>query len=159
MAEKHTHSPGPWSVGYEAADVGCVNARIGGFAKLFVVRGWGYLTGHGHGGLGLDIHDAYEIQKANARLAAAAPAPSQAAADVLDARATALHKSVLRLLRSGHRMAVKEISEAIGTQDDKKVANVLDYLVRKNRAMRIDRGIYQLTAVEIERLDRQSGEG
>ena len=35
------------------------------------IRGWGYLTGKG--GLGLSDGEAYEIQKANARLIAAAP--------------------------------------------------------------------------------------
>jgi hypothetical protein len=68
-----SHTPGPWAVGYRAIDVVCVNAKCGGTAKLFDVRGWGYLTGTGHGGLGLPDDEAYEIQKANARLAAAAP--------------------------------------------------------------------------------------
>lgn len=67
------HTPGPWAVGYRAIDVVCTNVKIGGPAKLFDVRGWGYLTGNGHGGLGLDDETAYEIQKANAALAAAAP--------------------------------------------------------------------------------------
>lgn len=67
------HTPGPWAVGYRAVDVVCTNVKIGGPAKLFDVRGWGYLTGNGHGGLGLDDETAYEIQKANAALAAAAP--------------------------------------------------------------------------------------
>lgn len=67
------HTPGPWTVGYRAIDVGCENAKAGGYAKLFDVRGWGYLTGHGHGGLGLDAESAYAIQQANARLIAAAP--------------------------------------------------------------------------------------
>ena len=35
------------------------------------IRGWGYLTGKG--GLGLSDGEAYEIQKANARLIATAP--------------------------------------------------------------------------------------
>jgi hypothetical protein len=67
------HTPGPWKVGYRSIDVGCENEKAGGYAKLFDVRGWGYLTGHGHGGLGLDELAAYAIQKANARLIAAAP--------------------------------------------------------------------------------------
>lgn len=71
-------TPGPWRVGYEFRDIGCENAKIGGYTKLFDVRGWGYLTGHGDGGLGLSAEDGYEVQKANARLAAAAP-------DLLDA--------------------------------------------------------------------------
>lgn len=67
------HTPGPWAVGYRGLDIVCVNEKIGGTAKLFDVRGWGYLTGHGHGALGLDAATAEKIQKANATLAAAAP--------------------------------------------------------------------------------------
>lgn len=67
------HTPGPWEIGYGGAYVGCRNEKIGGFAKLFDVRGWGYLTGNGHGALGLNGDKAAEIQFANARLAASAP--------------------------------------------------------------------------------------
>ncbi len=37
------------------------------------VRGWGYLTGKGHGALGLPEHEAVAIQEANAALIVAAP--------------------------------------------------------------------------------------
>lgn len=67
------HTPGPWRVGYRALSIYAENAKIGGEAKLFDVRGWGYLTGNGHGGLGLPDAEAIAIQTANANLAAAAP--------------------------------------------------------------------------------------
>ncbi len=82
MTEKHT--PGPWEADARHAAVHCTNVKIGGPAKLFDVRGWGYLTGTGHGGLGLDPDAAYEIQKANARLAAASPDLLEAAIRILD---------------------------------------------------------------------------
>ncbi|MDR6430988.1 hypothetical protein [Brucella pseudogrignonensis] len=67
-------TPGPWAVGYNHYDVGVKdNAKTGGYTKLFDVRGWGYLTGTGHGGLGLKEDEAIAIQNANACLAAAAP--------------------------------------------------------------------------------------
>lgn len=66
-------TPGPWHVGYGITGIGCTNAKIGGHAKLFDVRGWGYFTGDGHGGLGLSYEEAMAIQKANACLVAAAP--------------------------------------------------------------------------------------
>jgi hypothetical protein len=45
----------------------------GGDAKVCDIRGWGYLTGKGHGALGLPEAEAIAIQEANARLIAAAP--------------------------------------------------------------------------------------
>lgn len=70
---KTKHTPGPWRVGYRAMDIVCDNMKIGGDAKLFDVRGWGYLTGTGHGALSLDADTAYAVQQANAALASAAP--------------------------------------------------------------------------------------
>lgn len=46
----------------------------GGVARLADVRGWGYLTGGGHGALGLPGEKAREIQDALGRLIAAIPA-------------------------------------------------------------------------------------
>lgn len=67
-------TPGPWKVGYLKRDVGVAeNTKIGGYMKLFDIRGWGYLTGGGYGGLGLPPKDASAIQEANANLIAAAP--------------------------------------------------------------------------------------
>lgn len=66
-------TPGPWEIGYRGMDICCTNAKIGGHAKLFDVRGWGYLTGNGHGGLGLKEYEAIAVQEANALLVAAAP--------------------------------------------------------------------------------------
>lgn len=73
MADTVKHTPGPWHVGYRGLDIGCTNAKIGGHAKLFDVRGWGYLTGNGHGALGLTEDEAIAVQKANALLVATAP--------------------------------------------------------------------------------------
>lgn len=56
------HTPTPWRLGHRNSDIGCENVKLGGYAKLFDVRGWGYLTGHGHGGLGLSADDAAKIQ-------------------------------------------------------------------------------------------------
>lgn len=75
---------GPWVVGYLKSDVGVADdGKTGGYAKLFDVRGWGYLTGKGHGGLGLSEGEASAIQDANAHLIAAAPELYEALTDVL----------------------------------------------------------------------------
>lgn len=55
FAEKRTDSP--WAVDGEALFI---------TAKKCDIRGWGYLTGMGHGALGLDYDDAVAIQRANA---------------------------------------------------------------------------------------------
>ena len=78
------HTPGPWGTDARFMSIVTTNVKIGGPAKLFDVRGWGYLTGMGHGGLGLDPDAAYEIQKANARLASAAPDLLAALKAILD---------------------------------------------------------------------------
>lgn len=66
------HTPGPWKVGYRALDIWAPSEK-GGEAKIFDVRGWGYLTGKGDGALGLSEDQAIAIQTANANIAAAAP--------------------------------------------------------------------------------------
>jgi hypothetical protein len=69
------HSPGPWKVGYRALDVMAESHVSGkGPMKVCDIRGWGYLTGKGHGALGLPQEEAAAIQYANAALIAASPA-------------------------------------------------------------------------------------
>lgn len=73
MASEVKHTPGPWRVGYRSLHILADNAKAGGDAMICDIRGWGYLTGKGHGALGLSPEQAAEIQDANARLIAAAP--------------------------------------------------------------------------------------
>lgn len=82
-----THTPGPWKPGYRNINVTAVNAKIGGEVPVCDIRGWGYLTGKGHGALGLPHDEAVAIQEANARLIAAAP-------DFLEAAEMALRDAV-----------------------------------------------------------------
>lgn len=63
---------GPWRLG-TGGDIVCTNAKIGGEAKLFDIRGWGYLTGQGHGALGLSYEDGARVQDQMAAIAIAAP--------------------------------------------------------------------------------------
>jgi hypothetical protein len=61
LAEKATQHTDGW----EPTGHGRVwqrNRKIGGVTNLVDVRGWGYLTGKGHGALGLDETAAIEIQ-------------------------------------------------------------------------------------------------
>lgn len=62
MAE---HLKTPWRtdhMGMHVESIGCEKAPV----KILDIRGWGYLTGKGHGALGLSDEEAIEIQKANA---------------------------------------------------------------------------------------------
>lgn len=77
-----TFMPGPWKVGYRGLDVVAPSLR-GGEAKVCDIRGWGYLTGKGHGALGLSEDEATAIQTANARLIAASPDLLSALKDLL----------------------------------------------------------------------------
>lgn len=77
------HTPGPWVAGMGTRagpddspwPFGWIMAEHTAKGPMHVaeVRGWGYLTGRGHGALGLDEQTAISIQAANARLIAAAP--------------------------------------------------------------------------------------
>lgn len=65
------HTPAPWTVGRYAMSVEGQTSK--GTMKICDIRGWGHLTGQGHGALGLDQDEALKIQTANAHLIAAAP--------------------------------------------------------------------------------------
>lgn len=78
------HTPGPWKADSDAHGIWCRNERIGGESKIFDVRGWGYLTGRGHGALGLSDEAATAIQHANAKLAAGAPELREALVDLIE---------------------------------------------------------------------------
>jgi len=64
--------PGPWTVGFRALNVFAPSEK-GGVTNVCDIRGWGYLTGKGHGALSLPQEEAEAIQWATARLIAAAP--------------------------------------------------------------------------------------
>lgn len=65
-------SPGKWFVDEDAHRI-WVKDPFKGNHPLFDVRGWGYLTGHGHGALGLPTNVAEQIQRANAEIASIGP--------------------------------------------------------------------------------------
>jgi hypothetical protein len=73
----------PWE--FIGGSVWHTNAKIGGISKLCDVRGWGYLTGQGHGALGLSEDAANEIQEAIGKhIAAANPAVISSILDALE---------------------------------------------------------------------------
>lgn len=62
-------TPGPWTVDLNVLSIWCENPK-GGERKLFDIRGWGFLTGGGHGALGLKAAEAKEIQRRDGLFAA-----------------------------------------------------------------------------------------
>lgn len=64
--------PAPWSRDERTSWIWSRSLK-GGHAHMADVRGWGYLTGSGHGALGLSESEAVEIQNALGRLIAAIP--------------------------------------------------------------------------------------
>lgn len=62
MAE---HFPAPWHVDPLTASIYATDVPKGP-ARVADMRGWGYLTGKGHGALALSQDEAIDIQRANA---------------------------------------------------------------------------------------------
>lgn len=59
------HFPTPWRVCPDALHIYADNVPKGP-ARIADLRGWGYLTGKGHGALGLTHDEGTAVQKANA---------------------------------------------------------------------------------------------
>lgn len=70
-ADVGRHTPGPWAVSQYTLAVYAKDHK--GEITVCDIRGWGHLTGKGHGALGLNWGEATAIQIANAILIAAAP--------------------------------------------------------------------------------------
>lgn len=67
------HTPGPWKVSQPSYWIDAPNCCDRGPMHVADARGWGHLTGKGHGAHGMEHKAAIAIQEANARLIAAAP--------------------------------------------------------------------------------------
>lgn len=77
-----SHTPGPWVVESFGSPRVIATDHKGPF-PVCDVRGWGHLTGKGHGALGLSYEEGAAIQDANARLIAAAPEMLAALLDIV----------------------------------------------------------------------------
>ena len=61
-----------WFASVIGLRVSATNAKIGGETPICDIRGWGYLTGQGHGALGLSEKEAIAVQRAIADYIASA---------------------------------------------------------------------------------------
>lgn len=61
------HFPRPWAIDSHALSIYSAETKKG-IARVADLRGWGYLTGKGHGALGLSNDDGIAAQRANAEL-------------------------------------------------------------------------------------------
>lgn len=77
-----THTPGPWKAETEYE---CAVYAHNNQMKIADIRGYGYLTGKGLGGMGLPDEEAKKIQNANARLIAAAPEMADKLKEIVNA--------------------------------------------------------------------------
>jgi len=101
---------GPWSRDVVGLGIWCPSRR-GGETKIFDIRGWGYLTGHGHGALGLPSEEATAIQKANGDFVAHAridiPALCQQALRAIELEAEKQELAMQALSLSGELEALQ----------------------------------------------------
>ena len=67
------HTPGPWKVSQPSYWINAPHCCERGPMHVADARGWGHLTGKGHGAHGMEAKEAIAIQEANAKLIAAAP--------------------------------------------------------------------------------------
>jgi len=98
-------TPGKWRQ-IEGLGIWAPSAR-GGETKILDVRGWGYLTGLGHGALGLPEDQAIAIQEANGELAALGPTVVSALLRVAKAADAIVANGM-----SGERFAKLEAAQA-----------------------------------------------
>jgi hypothetical protein len=75
-------TPGPWEYQEATGWIVAPNPYGKGSMHIADVRGWGHLTGHGHGACGMSEEQAVAIQEANGRLLASAASKPVPAADV-----------------------------------------------------------------------------
>lgn len=106
------HTPAPWTVGRYAMSVEGQTSK--GTMKICDIRGWGHLTGQGHGALGLDQDEALKIQTANAHLIAAAPELLTALQEFVNLfkEANAAQCTTMEIAEAAIAKATSEVSDA-----------------------------------------------
>jgi len=67
------HTPGPWTYDHRSGWINADNCCSRGPMHVADIRGWGHLTGHGHGAHGMTTDEGIAIQAANAELICSAP--------------------------------------------------------------------------------------
>lgn len=67
------HTPAPWTYDHRSGWINADQCCSRGPMHVADIRGWGHLTGKGHGAHGMTPDEAIAIQAANARLIIAAP--------------------------------------------------------------------------------------
>ncbi len=110
MTDRGTPTPGPWEVDTTSGARVLATDGKGSF-PICDIRGWGHLTGKGHGALGLSEAEAIAIQDANARLIAAAPDMLEAIEQALDDMGAESHsvcEQAKQMLRAALVKATRE---------------------------------------------------
>lgn len=129
---------GEWRLTNWAGNIVTDNAKIGGDALLFDIRGWGYFTGNGHGALGMSHEAAADQQKANGDFVVAFQ--PKAARNLLDrmesaeARAEKAEAALEDARASAFDEAAKMIESRLG------VSSIAKQLIGALRAAAADTG-------------------
>lgn len=105
METKHT--PTPWTVGYASLSVEGKTEK--GVMKILDIRGWGHLTGRGHGALGLSDEQGKQVQEANAEFIVRACNSHDALVEALEKIANMGNESTV----DGHGEAKRIARDAI----------------------------------------------
>lgn len=74
------HTPGPWTYDHRSGWINADHCCERGAMHVADIRGWGHLTGKGHGAHGMTTDEGIAIQAANARAITAVPDFMEAAA-------------------------------------------------------------------------------
>jgi hypothetical protein len=81
-------TPAPWTVGYEALHIDAKTEK--GTMRICDIRGWGHLTGAGHGAFGYDAEKSKAIQENNCGVISASRTALPNALALLEVMARAL---------------------------------------------------------------------
>lgn len=101
----NSFTPGPWE--YDRVSCRIIAHDAKGLFHIADVRGWGHLTGKGHGAWGLSDMDAMGIQIKNARLISCAP-------DLVEAlKQTVNRLEQLRAFKNGERKLLPMVDSAL----------------------------------------------
>jgi|GEM_PF-3357304 regulator of replication initiation timing len=142
-----------WFASVIGLRVNATNAKIGGETPICDIRGWGYLTGQGHGALGLSEKEAIAVQRAIADYIASANPATMLALTAHIRELKAMNEDFLeQITAQTESVLFKELQEIMKANNAlhnentrlKQLVDLADALRAAQRAYMADRGNNQL---------------